>query len=159
LFFDRWWSERRVKDMAYAALFAAVAFCSKENFYVLAALMGPSLLAYAWEPGNGLAVWRRLHRLLDFLEEHGTVIAGGILLFFCVSEVLYTVFLVHPESGNPAKDAITYWWGQHSAERVGGPRHYYLPRLAQYEFAILVPAFAYVLRNLRKLTPVERFLA
>jgi uncharacterized protein (TIGR03663 family) len=157
LFFDRWWRERRLKDLVYSALFTAVAFAAKENFYVLGALMVPSLAAYCWTPE--VTVWRRLHRFLDFLEENATALAGALLLFFVVSELLYTVFLVHPESGNPAKDAIVYWWGQHNAQRVGGPKHYYLPRLIQYEFAILVPAFAYILRNLRKLNGVERFLA
>jgi uncharacterized protein (TIGR03663 family) len=158
LFFDRWWQTRQTKDIAYAGFYAAIAFAAKENFYVLMALMAPSMLAYVWEPGRGLDIYKRLHRLLDFLESNGTAIAGALLLFFCVSEVLYTVFLVHPESGNPAKDAITYWWGQHNAERVGGPKHFYIPRLIQYEFAILFPAFAYLFRNLRKLTAVERFL-
>jgi uncharacterized protein (TIGR03663 family) len=123
------------------------------------ALMAPSMLAYCWVPGQGIDVWRRLHRLLDVLEANATAIAGALFLLFIVSELLYTVFLVHPESGNPAKDAISYWWGQHKVARVGGPKHYYIPRLIQYEFAILFPAFAYILRNLRKLTPVERFLA
>ncbi|HKC23830.1 MAG TPA: flippase activity-associated protein Agl23, partial [Thermoanaerobaculia bacterium] len=159
LFFDAWWRERRLKQLALAALFAAVAFAAKENFYVLMVLMGPSLLAYCWEPGGGVAFWRRLHRFLDFLEENTAALAGALLLFFCVSELLYTVFLIHLESGNPAKDAITYWWGQHKVARVGGPKHYYIPRLLQYEFAILVPAFAYIFGNLRRLTAVERFLA
>ena len=59
--------------------------------------------------------------LIDWLEENATAVLGALLLFFVVSEVLYTVFLVHPESGNPAFDAISYWWGQHKMERVGGP--------------------------------------
>ncbi len=159
LWFDEYLATRRVKHICLAALSAAVAFASKENFYVLLALMVPSL-AVAWmEPGRGLDVWNRLRRLIDWLEENATAVAGALLLFFATSELLYTVFLVHPESGNPVFDAISYWWGQHRMERVGGPKTFYLPRLLQYEFAILVPALAYVVARWRTLSFAERFVA
>jgi uncharacterized protein (TIGR03663 family) len=159
LWLDEYLATRRVKDLAVAGLWAAVAFASKENFYVLLALMVPSVAAAWMEPGRGLDVWNRLRRLIDWLEENATAVTGALLLFFVTSEVLYTVFLVHPESGNPAFDAISYWWGQHKMERVGGPKTFYLPRLLQYEFAILLPALAYILLRWRKLTFAERFVA
>ena len=56
----------------------------------------------------------------------------------------YTFFLVHPESGNPAFIAISYWWNQHKVERVGGPPTFYLPRILQYEFAIVLPALVWI---------------
>lgn len=158
LFLDRWWRSRSVADLSSAALFAAVAFASKENFYVLLALMVPSAAAVFWEPGKGVVFWPRVRRLVDVLEAHGVAIAGALLLFFVVSELLYTVFLVHPESSNPALQAITYWWGQHKSERVGGPKTYYLPRLVQYELAILLPAFVWIGLRLRRLGAAERFL-
>lgn len=159
LWLDEFLATRRVRDLCLASLSAAVAFAAKENFYVLLALMVPSVLAAWAEPGRGLDVWNRLRRLIDFLEENGTAVLGALLLFFVVSELLYTVFLVHPESGNPAVAAISYWWGQHKMERVGGPKTFYLPRLLQYEFAILVPALAYVVARWRRLTFAERFVA
>lgn len=158
LFLDRWWRSRRVADLVWAALATSVAFASKENFYVLLALMVPSVAAVFLEPGTGISVWPRLRRLIDVLEAHGVAIAGALLLFFVVSELLYTVFLTHPESSNPALQAITYWWGQHKAERVGGPKTYYLPRLLQYELAILAPAFVWIALRVRKLGAAERFL-
>jgi uncharacterized protein (TIGR03663 family) len=159
LWLDEYFASRRVRDICLASLSAAVAFASKENFYVLLALMVPSL-AIAWmEPGRGLDVWNRLRRLIDWLEENSTAVLGALLLFFVSSELLYTVFLVHPESGNPAFDAISYWWGQHRMERVGGPKTFYLPRLLQYEFAILVPALAYVVARWKRLSFAERFVA
>ena len=45
LWLDRWWRTRRVADLGLAAVWGAVAFASKENFYVLGALMAPSVLA------------------------------------------------------------------------------------------------------------------
>lgn len=159
LWLDEYLATKRVKDVAIAALWAAVAFASKENFYVLLALMVPSLAAAWMEPGRGLDVWNRLRRLIDWLEVHGTAVLGALLLFFVTSELLYTVFLVHPESGNPAFVAISYWWGQHKMERVGGPKTFYLPRLLQYEFAILIPALAYAAARWRRLSFAERFVA
>jgi uncharacterized protein (TIGR03663 family) len=159
LWLDEYLATRRVRDIAIAALWAAVAFASKENFYVLLALMVPSLAAAWMEPGRGLDAWNRLRRLIDWLEENATAVLGALLLFFVVSELFYTVFLVHPESGNPVFMAISYWWGQHKMERVGGPKTFYLPRLLQYEFAILIPALAYAVSRWRTLSFAERFVA
>jgi uncharacterized protein (TIGR03663 family) len=159
LWLDEYLATRRLTYLSFAALSAAIAFASKENFYVLLALMVPSLAAAWMEPGRGLDVWNRLRRLIDWLEENAAAVLGALLLFFVVSELLYTVFLVHPESGNPALTAISYWWGQHKMERVGGPKTFYLPRLLQYEFAILIPALAYVFTRWKRLSFAERFVA
>ena len=159
LWLDQYLQRRRLRDLCYAALSASVAFASKENFYVLLALMVPSVAAAWMEPERGFDVWNRLRRLIDWLEAHATALLGAFLLFFCVSEVLYTVFLVHPESGNPVFEAISYWWGQHKMERVGGPRTFYLPRLLQYEFAVILPALALIATRWSRFTAAERFLA
>ncbi len=158
LFFDEWLATRRLRDLMAASVLAAVAFASKENFYVLLALLVPSIAAVFWEPGEGIVFWPRIRRLVEFLEATTIALTGALLLFFVVSELCYTLFLVHPESGNPAFQAISYWWGQHSVERVGGPKTYYLPRLVQYEFALLIPAFLWVWKRRRELGGVERFL-
>ncbi|MEO6323429.1 MAG: flippase activity-associated protein Agl23 [Thermoanaerobaculia bacterium] len=159
LFFDAWWRGGRLFSLILCALSSAVAFAAKENFYVLLALMVPTLLAVALPPGEKLQARRRFRALVVFLETHAFALAGAFLLFFIVSELLYTLLLVHPDSGNPAREAISYWWGQHKAERVGGPKWYYLPRLAQYEFAILLPALAYALRRRRALDFVDAILS
>ncbi|HEX7581199.1 MAG TPA: flippase activity-associated protein Agl23, partial [Thermoanaerobaculia bacterium] len=158
LFFDEWLATRRLRDLMAASLLAAVAFASKENFYVLLALLVPSVAAVFWEPGQGIVFWPRIRRLVDFLEANTIALAGALLLFFVVSELCYTLLLVHPESGNPAFQAISYWWGQHSIQRVGGPKTYYLPRLLQYEFALLIPAFLWVWKRRREVGAAERFL-
>ena len=159
LWLDRWWRTRRVADLGLAAVWGAVAFASKENFYVLGALMAPSVLAAAWEPGRGVAAFAKARAFLDVLERHGAAILGALFLFFTLSEVAYTFFLVHPGSGNPVFEAISYWWGQHKVERVGGPKTYYLPRILQYEFAIVLPALAFVALRWRRFGAAERFTA
>ncbi|MDL2716147.1 MAG: TIGR03663 family protein [Acidobacteriota bacterium] len=159
LWLDQYLARGRLRDLCFASLSASVAFASKENFYVLLALMVPSVAAAWAEPGRGIDVWNRLRRIIDWLEAHTVPLVGALLLFFCVSEVLYTFFLVHPESGNPVFDAISYWWGQHKLERVGGPKTFYLPRLLQYEFAIVLPALAFIATRWSRFTFAERFLA
>ena len=159
LFLDAYVRGNRLRDVAASALFFAMAFASKENFYVLLALMVPSLVASWAEAGRGLDVWNRLRKLIDYLETHAAALGGALLLFFNVSLLAYTVFLHHPESGNPVFDAISYWWGQHKVERVSGPKTFHLPRILMYEFAIVVPALALILRRWRTLSAVERFLA
>ena len=159
LWLDQYLARGRLRDLCFASLSASVAFASKENFYVLLALMVPSVAAAWAEPGRGLDVWNRLRRVIDWLEAHTVPLLGALLLFFCVSEVLYTFFLVHPESGNPVFDAISYWWGQHKMERVGGPKTFYLPRLLQYEFAIVLPALVLIATRWSRFTFAERFLA
>lgn len=159
LAFDAWLRTKRLKSLVHAALWFAVAFAAKENFYVFLALLVPSTLVYACEPVRGFDRWGRVRQLVDFLKENEFAIYGGLLVFFVVSELLYTVMLIHPESGNPVFAAISYWYGQHKIERVGGPKTYYLPRLALYEFAIFVPAFVWIAARLRRLSAIERFLA
>ena len=159
LWLDRWWRTRRVADLGLAAFWGAVAFASKENFYVLGALMVLSVLAAVWEPGKGFPAFAKIRALLDVLERHGAAILGAILLFFTLSEVAYTFFLVHPESGNPAFLAISYWWNQHKVERVGGPPTFYLPRILQYEFALVLPALVWIGMRWRRFSPAERFTA
>lgn len=159
LFLDLWWRGRKLKHLAYGAFWLAIAFAAKENFYVSLALLAPTAFCYAlFEKGRGLDVFGRLRQVLDFLEQHTVAIAGGLCLFFGVAELLYTAFLHHPDSGNPARDAILYWWDQHKKERVGGPKTYYLPRILMYEFAIMLPAFWEAWRRRATLMGAERFL-
>jgi uncharacterized protein (TIGR03663 family) len=160
LFLDRWFRERRIASLVAASFWAVIAFASKENFYVLLALMAPSVAVVFWEPGEGIVFWPKIRKLVDFLEVHTTAIVAALLFFFVLSEVLYTFFFVNMSSWNPAFDAISYWWGQHKVERVGGPKTFYLPRLLQYEFVIVLPALVIAFRRLfGKSTPVDRFLA
>jgi hypothetical protein len=121
--------------------------------------MAPAVLAAVWEPGRGFPAFAKLRSLLDVLERHGAAILGAIFLFFTLSEVAYTYFLVHLESGNPAFLAISYWWNQHKVERVGGPPTFYLPRILQYEFAIVLPALVWIGMRWRRFSAAERFVA
>ena len=45
----------------------------------------------------------------------------------------------------PVRDALSYWWGQQTIKRIGGPWYYYVPELVLYEPLITFPALAAVL--------------
>ncbi len=158
LYLDAWVREKRISKLIWASFWAVIAFASKENFYVLCALMAPSVAFVFYEPARGVVFWPRIRRLVDFLEANTVAITAALLFFFILAEILYTYFLINLSSWNPAWQAISYWWGQHKVERVGGPKTFHLPRLLQYEFAVMIPAFYLSIRRFRQLDAVERFL-
>jgi DNA-binding beta-propeller fold protein YncE len=68
---------------------------------------------------------------------------------------LFTVGFTYPEDWFFPSKAISYWWGQHSIERVAGPPWYHLPRLAAYEFLPIAAALAWAVRRWRRMRVVE----
>lgn len=159
LYLDRWYREKRLASLLASSFWAVIAFASKENFYVLCALMVPSVAMAFWEPPREIVFWPKIRKLVDFLEVHTVAILGALLFFFVLSEVLYTFFFVNMGSWNPAFEAISYWYGQHKVERVGGPKTFHLPRLLMYEFVIVLPGvYLAVKRLIRQSQPVDRFV-
>jgi uncharacterized protein (TIGR03663 family) len=53
--------------------------------------------------------------------------------------------------------AVAYWYNQHTIQRVGGPKLYYLPRLALYEFLPIAAALAWAVRRRARLKRLEIF--
>ena len=45
------------------------------------------------------------------------------------------------------RQAVAYWWGEHSSERLGGPFHYYAPQIILYEFPALGIVLAALVRD------------
>jgi len=68
---------------------------------------------------------------------------------------LYTVGFRHPGDWFFPYKAISYWWGQHSIERVGGPPWYHLPRLALYEFLPIIAGLVWAARRGRRMRTLE----
>lgn len=106
-----------------------------------------------------VALRRRAVALFDWTRRRWAGLVSAVAAATLVLVPAYTVGLEHPQDWLFPVKAITFWWGQHSLERIGGPWWYYLPRLAQYEFLIFGAAFAWVLRRRSKMTRFERLLA
>lgn len=147
------WRAARGSALAWVAVgaWAGLAFATKENAYVTCALLGLTALLLAVDAGIPKAVRITRH----WLVAQWSGIAMAVGAFVVVTVPLYTAGFAHPEDWLFPLDAIRYWWGQHSIQRVAGPWWFYLPRLAQYEFLPIAAATAWVVRRWRRLRPIE----
>ena len=142
------------KAWIWFGVWTALAFATKENAFVTAALSGVvlaiMLLSNGWRRAVPVAVeWIKRHRW-------GLVAAVGAAVV--VSVPLFTVGFRHPGDWFFPYKAISYWWGQHSIQRVAGPPWYHLPRLAIYEFLPIVAALVWAWHRRRRMNTVERSL-
>ncbi len=139
----------------WLGVWAGLAFATKENAYVTAALVAVAAAVVAVVRGP----IRSVAGSFTWVNQRwaGIVLAGSV--FILVTIPLYTVGLTHPEDWLFPVRSIVYWWQQHTIERVPGPWWFYLPRLLQYEFLILGAALAWIIRRLRRLRTIELFLA
>ncbi len=135
-------------------VWAGLAFATKENAYVTAALIGLTAGLMAIDRG----VIHAVPAAVRWLASRWTGIATAAATFVAVTLPLYTVGFTRPGDWLFPVKAITYWWGQHTVQRVGGPWWFHLPRLAQYEFLVIGAAIVWVLRRWRRLHSVELFL-
>ena len=145
--------EGSARAWLWVGLWAGLALATKENVYVTLVLLAASAAVVALREGPrravpGAAGWAWEHRW-------GIAAAAGAAV--AVSVPLYTVGFAHPEDWAFPVKAVTYWWGQHSVQRVSGPWWYHLPRLVQYEFLPLAAACWYMLRRGRR-SRLEVFL-
>ena len=135
----------------WLGLWAGLAFATKENAYVTAALLAATLFLFLL---TRRLCWS-LRGAIDFVGRHGVDAAGALAVFILVTVLIYTVGFSFPEDWFFPGKAITYWWQQHSIQRVAGPWWYHLPRLAQYEFLILGAATAWIVRRHRRAGDLE----
>jgi uncharacterized protein (TIGR03663 family) len=135
----------------WAGGWTALAFATKENAYVTAALVVATwsiLTSVSMLRGSPLGV-------RPYLERHGWPMLGGVAVAVLVSVPIFTIGFSYPEDWFFPGKAISYWWGQHEIARVAGPWWYHLPRLALYEFLPLLLATAWMIRRRRRLRPLE----
>ncbi len=138
----------------WIGVWTALAFATKENAFVTAALVGAvaGLLLLSTGP-------RRAWRLaIDWIVRHRWGILASIGAAVVVTVPLFTVGFRHNDDWFFPYKAISYWWGQHSIERVAGPPWYHLPRLALYEFLPIAAGLAWAVRRGRRMGVLERSL-
>ena len=138
----------------WLGVWIGLAFATKEGAYVIVALLGLCTALVALDVGPRqatVATW-------GWLRRQWTGVAVALAAFILVVIPLYTVGFTRPGDWLFPVDAIRYWWGQHTIQRVGGPWWYHLPRLLQYELLTLVAASAWVVRRWKRLRRVELFL-
>jgi len=142
-----------VRAWPWLGLWAGLALATKETAYVTAFLLGLTVLVMA--VGRGLA--GPVSAGGRWLFEHRFGVATSLLVAVAVAVPLYTVLFRWPQDAMFPVKAVSYWWHQHSIERVRGPWWYHLPRLVQYELLPLAAATVLMLRRRAK-RPLEVFL-
>ncbi len=135
-------------------IWTALAFATKENAYVTAALVVATWAVMVLLEG----VRRALPATVRFLVANRWGILTAAATAVVVVVPLFTVFFAHPEDWFFPGRAITYWWGQHEMGRVAGPWWFHLPRLAIYEFLTVGAALVWVVRHHRRLRLMDRAL-
>lgn len=138
----------------WLGVWTGLAFATKENAYVTAALVVLTAGVLALGRGLGRTVpigWR-------WLSERANGIVLSLAVFVLVTIPLYTVGFTRLADWAFPYRAISYWWGQHTVQRVAGPWWFHLPRLALYEGFVLLAATVWIVRRRGRSSTVERAL-
>jgi uncharacterized protein (TIGR03663 family) len=146
--------EGRRSGWIWLGLWTGLAFATKENAYVTVVLVGVIVVIFAL--GRGVA--SSVQKGVELARTHGADLGTAFAVFVLVTVPIYTVGFSFPEDWLFPAKAVSYWWDQHSVQRVAGPWWYYLPRLLQYEFLILGAATVWIVRRGRRAGDLERAL-
>lgn len=156
----RYGETRRARHLYLSAGAIALAFCNKEDMYLIAPIYLASLGAMVLWP-----VARREEKLGAALSQAGRFLASSVVpiltslvIFAIIWAVLYTSFGHHPENWNAVGRALEYWWGQQQIKRIGGPWYYYVPELVLYEPLITFPALAVIVGAFSQRPSPEPFM-
>ncbi len=135
----------------WVGVWVGLAFATKENAFVTAALVVGVV--------GLILIHRGLRQMvpttLRWIADHRWHLLGAVAAAVVVTVPLFTVGFRHPSDWFFPYKAISYWWGQHSIERVAGPPWYHLPRLALYEFLPVVAGLAWAVRRGRRMRTLE----
>ncbi len=170
------WRAARGSSRAWVwvGVWTGLAFATKENAFVTSALVVAvaGVLLFA----RGLAGSRRSEALRRPVEALGVLMRGLLWAWnafaawvvrhrwglaaavgaaVIVTVPMFTVGFRHNSDWFFPYRAISYWWGQHSIERVAGPPWFHLPRLAIYEFLPIVAGVAWAVRRGRRMRALE----
>ncbi|MBD3307472.1 TIGR03663 family protein, partial [candidate division KSB3 bacterium] len=79
-------------------------------------------------------------RLRTFLHDQRYPLLFSGFLFFWIYLLLYTSFFSNPGGflDGLYRKSLTYWWNQHSIQRIKGPFHYYVPFFVLYELPVVL---------------------
>jgi uncharacterized protein (TIGR03663 family) len=133
---------RRPALMYLCAAALSLMFCVKENayihlfifvtFWLIKELCQAHLFRF---PDTAAPVGR----LRTFLRAWKYPLLFAALIFIWIYLLLYSTFFTNPGGflDGLYRKSLTYWWNQHSIQRIKGPFHYYVSFIVLYE----LPAF------------------
>jgi uncharacterized protein (TIGR03663 family) len=152
----RYGETRKASYLYGSAASFGLAFATKEDLYLLTPLFlfGFTGMLF-WEvlyAGNRRQAWSSAWgEVKGFCRQVPIPLITSLVIFLAVSLLFYTSFTTHPENWNPVERALTYWWGQQTIRRIGGPWWYYLPQLTLYEPLIVFSVAAWMVTPLLRL--------
>jgi len=144
-------AHRRSSAWLWVGVWTGLAFATKENAYVTAALI--AVVTGMMATASGLR--RAVPDALGWAQRHRWGLITAAAAAVVVTVPLYTVGFRYPGDWFFPSKAISYWWQQHSIERVAGPPWYHLPRLALYDFLPILAALGWALRRRRRMRTLE----
>jgi uncharacterized protein (TIGR03663 family) len=149
----RYGETRTPRYLYYSAAGLATAFCNKEDMYALTPVFIVAFaFTFVWEvvyADNWRGALRGVGReVREFLRGSWLPLLTSAVIFVIIWITLYTSFFTHPKNWNAVSRALSYWWGQHEIQRIGGPWWYYVPQLVLYEPLIFFTAIALLLAPL-----------
>jgi len=139
----------------WAGVAAGLALATKENAYVTVALVAAVavLLVVA-----GRRPLLRIRATWGWILTRRWGLAAAAASAVATAVALYTLGLTHPEDWRFPIRAVSYWWGQHEVQRIPGPWHFHLTRLAFYEWLPIGAALLWAARRRRRMGLAERAL-
>ena len=150
----RYGETRSAPQLYLSSVGLAIAFCTKEDMYLLSPVFLAALaLTLVWEilgaRDRGAAFRAVRGEVAEFFRRAAIPLITSAAIFVAVWTTFYTSFFTHMENALGIDRALSYWWGQHSIKRIGGPWWYYVPQLIFYDPLIFFPLFAVVLGALQ----------
>ncbi|HUI25171.1 MAG TPA: flippase activity-associated protein Agl23 [Candidatus Kryptonia bacterium] len=124
----------------------ALAFCTKEDMYVLAPIFVIAfVLMLVWEVVYGSQTVRGVvGEITELLGRALVPLITTAIIFVAIWVLFYTSMLSHPKNYFAVGRALSYWMGQHEIKRIGGPWYYYIPQLTLYDPLVLFAAAAMI---------------
>ena len=152
----RYGESRHAPHLYLSAVGLAIAFCTKEDMYLLTPVFLFGLvLTLVWEvigSKDRAGTFRAVRAETgDFFKRAAVPLITSAAIFVAIWATLYSSFFTHMEKALAIGDAIEYWSGQHDIKRIGGPWWYYVPQLLFYEPLIFLPISAIILGPLQRL--------
>jgi uncharacterized protein (TIGR03663 family) len=150
----RYGETRSAPQLYLSAVGLAIAFCTKEDMYLLAPVFLFALfLTLVWEvlgARDRTTTVRRIRaEVAEFFGRAAIPLVTSAAIFVGIWVTFYSSFFTHWEKALAIDSAIRYWWGQHSIQRIGGPWWYYVPQLTLYDPLIFFPLFAVIVGRLQ----------
>ncbi len=149
-----------VKENSYIHTFIFVTFLIIKELYQTFLLQGPKFRSRV---GHQFTSYLRTRfpdeyrddpvtRLILYLQDQKYPLIFAGFIFVWIYLLFYSTFFTNPGGflDGLYRKSLTYWWNQHSIQRIKGPFHYYVQFFLLYELPVLLIVVGGVLYKLSR---------